>query len=418
MISAPLKTRFQANIGRDGLWAELPARSVLIVPRRNLKDVDRLRTVCLLPWRDGAAVAARFPKCAFHAIRDAALGARGSNFPRRLGLFLTDRCNFACPMCAVSDIRREGLARGGELAFEIVERALSECSRHQAVVDLLGGEPLLYSRIRDVLQLVAERRAVAALTTNGLKLEAFAEDVVASRLPILQVSLDGWDDDSQAARGGVRGSLERLQAGVRAVMRAKRARRFPVVRILTAITRNNYDSLDRIHEVVAAMGVRSWGIANYFYLNAPAQRAHLAFALRHGLPGAATAHSIEAETYLAPEQVMELKASLERVRRRNRRCGIRIAYAWDIDLDAYYSPQQASRGLLCELPYSRLDIHTDGGMAVCVSGKRIGTVGAQTIAQAWSGLALSDYRRLYERARPMPLCFRCCGLSQTIRFGN
>ena len=42
----------------------------------------------------------------------AAFGLQRTNFPRRIGLFLTDRCNFACPMCAVADIRREGLARG------------------------------------------------------------------------------------------------------------------------------------------------------------------------------------------------------------------------------------------------------------------------------------------------------------------
>jgi organic radical activating enzyme len=29
-----------------------------------------------------------------------------------------------------------------------------------------------------------------------------------------------------------------------------------------------------------------------------------------------------------------------------------------------------------------------------------------------------EYRKMYERARPMPMCFRCCGLSQTIRFDS
>ena len=377
--------------------------------------MERLRTAFLLPWRDSAELAWRFPKCAFHVVRDAAFGVKRLDFPRRIGLFLTDRCNFACPMCAVVDIRRDGLARGGEMRLETTRDVLEECSRHQPVVDLIGGEPLLYPRIGEVLEMAAHRRIVAALTTNGLRLEKFARELVDSRLAILQVSMDGWDDESQTERGKVAGSFEKVLAGIRAVLHARGRRRFPVVRVLTAITRTNHGSLDRIHALVASLGVRSWGVANHFYLNSASQRAHQAIALRHRLPAAVTAHAIEGDAYLTPAQVADLKSSLWRVRR-NRGRKVKIAYAWRIDLDTYYSARQPSPRVRCELPFNRLDIHSDGTMAVCVSGKRLATVGTQSIAEVWHGRNLEDYRRMYERERPMPMCFRCCGLSQTIRF--
>ncbi|MDZ4801857.1 MAG: SPASM domain-containing protein [Bryobacteraceae bacterium] len=168
--------------------------------------------------------------------------------------------------------------------------------------------------------------------------------------------------------------------------------------------------------MIAALGVRYWGISNYFYLNRTAHERHRTFALLNGLSGAVAAHAIPEDVYLTAEQVRELKSSLQRVKEANRRLGLSIAYAWNIDMEAYYSVREASRASLCQLPYTRLDIHTDGHMAVCVSGKRVGQVGRDSIAEVWSNKRMAQYRNLYERTRPMPMCFRCCGLSQTITF--
>jgi hypothetical protein len=341
-----------------------------------------------------------------------------TEFPRRIGLFLTNRCNFACAMCAVQNVRDEGLARGGDLPFELLEKIFAECSPHQPVADLLGGEPLLYPRLGDVVRLASASNVLGVVTTNGLKLKERAGELVDAGLPILQISLDGWDDPSQAARGQVKGSFDRLCEGVRAVQKARGKRPFPILRILTAITRANHAHLDRIQAIVAGLGVRSWGISNYFYLSRNAHQRHQEFALLNGLSGLVAAHAISEDVYLTAQQVGALKASLRRVREGNRRFRLRIAYSWDIDLDAYYSTRQPSRSSICDLPYSRLDFHTDGHMAVCVSGKRIGEAGRDSIAQVWQGKHITDYRDLYERTRPMPMCFRCCGLSQTIRFDS
>jgi MoaA/NifB/PqqE/SkfB family radical SAM enzyme len=299
-----------------------------------------------------------------------------------------------------------------------VERVLAECSPHQPVVDLIGGEPLLYPLLGDAVKLASKRKVLAVVTTNGLKLAQNAETRVEAELPVLQVSLDVWDERSQKARGEVKGSLERLCQGVRAVRRTRGTRPFPSIRILTAITRVNHAHLDRIQSVIAALGIRYWGISNYFYLNRNAHARHQTFALLNGLSGAVAAHAIPDDVYLTGEQVRDLKSSLQRVKRANQRLGLRIAYAWNIDVEAYYSAQQASRELLCDLPYTQLDIHTDGHMAVCVSGKRVGQVGRDSIADVWGSRRMAEYRDLYKRTRPMPMCFRCCGLSQTIRFDS
>lgn len=380
--------------------------------------MSRSRQLTLLAPLDNARLALRFPRTALHMLRDAIAGSGATPFPRRLGLFLTNRCNFACPMCAVQDARDEGLRRGGDLPFELLEKVLAECSPYQPVVDLLGGEPLLYPQLSEAVRLASRQNVLAAVTTNGLMLKEQADDIVGAELPLLQVSLDGWDEPSQTARGLVKGSFDRLCEGVRAVQQAKGKRSFPIIRVLTAITRVNHAHLDRIQRVIAALGIRSWGISNYFYLNRNAHERHQAFALLNGLSGSVVAHTIPEDVYLTSQQVRNLASSLHRVRELNVQLRLRIAYAWKIDLEAYYSSRQASRSSICDLPYTRLDIHTDGHMAVCVSGKGVGQVGRDSIAAVWRGRLTADYRDLYERTRPMPMCFRCCGLSQTIRFDD
>lgn len=378
--------------------------------------MSRRRELTLLSPLDNARIARRFPRAALNLLSDLAIGRRLTPFPRRIGLFVTNRCDFACPMCAVQDVRNDGLSRGGDMPFDVIEKVMTESSAYQPAVDLIGGEPLLYPGLLDAIRLAGEKNVLTVVTTNGLKLEDNADALVRAGLPLLQVSLDGWDESSQAQRGHVKGSFERLCRGVRAVQRAKGSRRFPIIRVLTAITNVNHARLDSIQSVIAGLGVRYWGISNYFYLNRSAHERHAAFALIHGLSGAVAAHSIPGDRYLAPEQVRDLKASLARVQSANRTLRLKIAYAWHIDLESYYSTCQASSSCTCELPYNRLDIHTDGHMAVCVSGKRIGQVGQEPIARVWRGRTMTEYRAMYERNKPMPMCFRCCGLSQSIHF--
>jgi len=281
---------------------------------------------------------------------------------------------------------------------------------------LIGGEPLLYSRLEDVVRLASQSGVPASVTTNGLKLGDKAEALVEAGLPLLQISLDGWDEESQTARGNVKRSFERLCDGVRAVQKAKRSRTFPIIRILTAITRVNHDRLERVQQVVADLGVRYWGVSNYFYLNRTAHERHREFALLNGLTGSVAAHTISEDVYLTCDQVRSLKASLARVQELNRRLRLKIAYAWTIDVEEYYSKRQASPSCGCDLPYSPLDVHTDGHLAVCVSGKRVGHAGQDSIASVWHGKQIASYRETYERNKPMPMCFRCCGLSQSIQF--
>jgi sulfatase maturation enzyme AslB (radical SAM superfamily) len=107
----------------------------------------RLGNSSLLSIKEALYLGAASPHCFANALYDKVFGLKDLDFPRRIILHLANRCNFACPMCSI------GVARAdrqkdyvGDTPFEIVQKAIEEAGQHGTYVELLGGEPTLYSK--------------------------------------------------------------------------------------------------------------------------------------------------------------------------------------------------------------------------------------------------------------------------------
>jgi cyclic pyranopterin phosphate synthase len=151
-------------------------------------------------------------------------------FIQYLRLSLTDRCNFRCGYCSVSD-------------YEDGDRILSraEIRRLLAVfarlgvrrIRLTGGEPTLR---REVVEIVADARATpgveeVALTTNGHRLADLAGPLREAGLRSLNVSLDTLDEARLRAISG-RGALLRDVVGG---IDAAAALGFPSLKVNTVV---------------------------------------------------------------------------------------------------------------------------------------------------------------------------------------
>src|SRR5208282_1449659 len=169
------------------------------------------------------------------------------------------RCNFACKMCSYGVARAE--RQSGERAnmpLDLVDKISSEASRYGAFIELFGGEPLLHREIAEAVRIASRRNLISVVSTNGLLLPHLANVIVQSGAHIVRISLDGWDDDSQKARGNVAGSFRAILDGIRELAATKNSSLLPAVRIVTAITHANFYNLHRIQSVVYAAGVRHW----------------------------------------------------------------------------------------------------------------------------------------------------------------
>ena len=137
-----------------------------------------------------------------------------------LRLSVTDRCNFRCVYCmppeGVQSIPHEQVLSYEDMAFFVkaaVEVGISK-------VRITGGEPLVR---KGLPSLVAMIRAIPeihdiSLTTNGVLLPRFAEELKAAGLNRVNISLDSLDPQRyrELTRGGL---LSEAVAGVEAALR-------------------------------------------------------------------------------------------------------------------------------------------------------------------------------------------------------
>jgi GTP 3',8-cyclase len=140
---------------------------------------------------------------------------------RDLRISVTDRCQFRCTYCMPREVFGRDFAflpREQLLTFEELTRlARVFASLGVRKLRLTGGEPLLRRDLEKLVTMLARVGGIQdiALTTNGALLAGKAKALAAAGLRRVTVSLDSLDD---------------------AVFMALNDARFPVARILGAIT--------------------------------------------------------------------------------------------------------------------------------------------------------------------------------------
>lgn len=156
----------------------------------------------------------------------------GRRIPLMANLLITSRCNLKCFYCYVDATNRK--------VQDIEESALHELidtlyARGTRLVVLLGGEPLLYNNIGDIIRHIKKKGMVCELITNGYFVSRHLDAL--SLCDSVCVSLDG-DRESHDHNRGV-GSYDKAVEAIRLL----KEKGIPT-RIKAVFTRNNQSSLD------------------------------------------------------------------------------------------------------------------------------------------------------------------------------
>lgn len=154
--------------------------------------------------------------------------------PVEVQLVVTRRCNLSCGYCSEYD------GHSAEVPYPVLARRIDAIHRLHAVnVAMLGGEPLLHSRIDDVVRHAATRAQVS-VTTNGFLL---SRDVIErlgdAGLSNLQISIDAVRPDP---RGYIQKTLRSLAPKLE---RLATHARFDV-HVTTVLCRENLPELDEL----------------------------------------------------------------------------------------------------------------------------------------------------------------------------
>ncbi|MDP2308036.1 MAG: radical SAM protein [Pseudomonadota bacterium] len=179
----------------------------------------------------------------------------GTPGPWTLELYPTLRCNLDCAFCDTTDRHRPAvneLSVARQLA--IVDEAAAMGVRRVAILG--GGEPLLSAATPLLLERVKAHGMEGFLTTNGTRLDAVTDRLVALGWDEVHVSIDGAE---AATHDALRGRPGAFRKSVSALCRLRRLRDqgtggLPRLGLHMVLTNRNVDELAGVVRLAAALG--------------------------------------------------------------------------------------------------------------------------------------------------------------------
>jgi pyruvate-formate lyase-activating enzyme len=154
-------------------------------------------------------------------------------FPIELGLELAAACNLKCVMCPVPTTSRPAQLMDPDLARAVIDELAGE--RGFVLLPQGFGETMLHPRWAELVGHAVARgvRPIVMLTNATLLGEANLERLLSLDVDVLVVSIDGVTPETYA-RIRVGGRLEKVEANVLGLLKARGTRRRPklVLRII------------------------------------------------------------------------------------------------------------------------------------------------------------------------------------------
>lgn len=141
---------------------------------------------------------------------------------RDLRISLTDRCNMRCRYCMPKEHfdNHRFLDKFEILTYEELSLVVeSLVPLGLTKVRLTGGEPLLRRDVCSFIEMLPKNLDIA-MTTNGILLEKYAEDLAKSGLNRVTVSLDALDTETFQAMGDTKEKPETVLRGIEAARMA------------------------------------------------------------------------------------------------------------------------------------------------------------------------------------------------------
>jgi len=389
--------------------------------------VKNLRKLARDPWIVSKLITLQGEKWLFNLLYPRAATGWARQI-RQLSFRITDLCNLRCHTCG--QWGDQGFLHGqnlkelkqNEVPMSRYLEVVADLARHghRPFVYLWGGEPMLYEGSLELIERATALGLPTSIATNGTRIAAAAERLVAAPMFLLQISIDGPTAElHNRARPGV-GSADNfgdIQAGISAVRRARQARggNLPLIVSLTTISRNNFRHLVDIYEafrekVDLFVYYLSW------WIDAQGLQAHEAdFSRRFGFrplrPGGWVGG-------WKPDDYQELNRQLQEVLERSRRpdappVTLIPHVVGEENLRTYYTDHRDRFGYeQCISIYQAVEVNSNGDLSPCrdYHDYVVGNIKEATITELWNSPAYRNFRRSLATQGLMPVCSRCCGL--------
>lgn len=316
--------------------------------------------------------------------------------------------------------------RGEKLEIAVIDRVLDELTPNGLqLVDMEGGETLLYPYFPELLQTIRRKGVYVKFATNGTLLTDFAETIVKTGVSSMTVSIDGDRETHNSIRGG-KWAYDKIMEGLAAIRDARRtfSKRMPLVQAALTVTRHNRaDAIERLCSDLGGKGLIDVLEIKLTPIYVPGQASAAYKALLRTyfgvVDGIRTPDGFDDDYMDFAQEGAKLVETMGRLSRSDLDFMLEpLPHMPLVDIPRLYSDYAWDLGRSpCVVPFDEPTIDADGNVYACnlftdppIS---LGNVHERSFLDIWNGERFTTFRRmLLEQKGLLPICTRCCQLTE------
>lgn len=172
--------------------------------------------------------------------------------PKYLYVRILEACNAGCFMCIYADSRDTFRFEPRDLDL-LLDQAFREGVRY---LKFTGGEPLMHRQIAELVRIGASHSMQVGLITNGKLLPARLDELVASGLGHVTVSIDS---PIAARHNDLRRTKTSFENSILGIERA--LARSLNVRVNTVVGPHNFREMPDLQRVLTDLGIHAWELS-------------------------------------------------------------------------------------------------------------------------------------------------------------
>lgn len=177
--------------------------------------------------------------------------------PLYVGFSVGTLCNFRCKHCDLWRVRTNPQRYLKASRVKKLFKQLRDWLGPFRLV-LVGAEPFLRKDILEIISFASKNDIYTVLTTNGWLVDKeLAQEIVASGLDVLNISLDGARPSTHDTLREKKGAYQRVIKALRVVKKARKKKKTPAIYINTVIMEPNVEELVDLVELAKKEGIDS-----------------------------------------------------------------------------------------------------------------------------------------------------------------
>ncbi len=337
--------------------------------------------------------------------------------PATIYIIINNICNLRCKMCDVGQKNKESqfyqlMCPEGDrqLDMTILKKFIDDVKVFKPTIAVTSTEPLLFGQVFEFVRAVKQAGMSFQLTTNGLLLPRYAEEVVKSGVDSLWISLDGPLEVHNEIRGHPK-SFQNAVEGLKLVhLLAKKYTKKISLHVNFSYSNHNCGVLTAFLESLKGLPINSVCVSHMNYVTSGMAGTHnenYSHFCQATPSSIAMADPTQVDADIMWEEIKEAKKC---------RWPFTIGFAPDLDQEGirnfYYHPEVIVRSKKCPAPWTTGQLAANGDWVITTRCflKVMGNIYEESFMETWHGENYQEFRRWILENEMSPACTRCCAV--------